>query len=78
MMKTLRVLDSSGDTELHFDETEATANARAEAEALFTRLRAEGATALAVTPGGEVPAQRVEKFSELGEETIIVPRIVGG
>ena len=77
-MKTLRVLDSNGDTELVFDETEATASARAEAEALFNRLRAEGATALAVTPGGETPAQRVENFNELGDETIIIPRIVGG
>ena len=77
-MKTLRILDSSGDTELVFDETEATADARAEAEALFTRLRAAGATALAVTPGGEAPARRVENFSELGDETIIIPRIVGG
>ncbi len=77
-MKTLRVLDSSGDTELHFDETEATAAVRAEAEALFTRLRKEGHTAFSVTPGSDTPATHIDKFSDVGEETIMVPRIVGG
>ena len=41
-MKVLRVLDSSGDRLLMFDGTEASAQARAEAQELFERLLANG------------------------------------
>jgi len=76
MMKTLRLLDSSGDTAIPFDHTDATAPARAEAQALFERALAQGAVAFKVHPGQ--PAERVTEFSALEEETILVPCLVGG
>ena len=77
-MKTLRFLDSSGDLELNFDESEALEKARAEAQRLFERALASGAVAFAVNRAGGQPDARVGKFSELEDETVVVPRIVGG
>jgi hypothetical protein len=78
-MKTLRILDSSGDRVIEFDETETLANtARREAEALFERLLSTGYSAFSVAPDGG-PAQRVDSFDDLQQgETVLVPRIVGG
>ena len=79
-MKTiLRIMTSEhGDKAIEFDDTEATATTREEARALFERMKSAGAVTFNVTPEGRAPAQRVERFEELGEEAIIVPRIVGG
>ena len=70
-MKKLRVLNSTGDTVLEFDETKALD----EAKALFEKLKGEGAAVFAVGAQGD---KRVAKFSELGEENVAVLRIVGG
>ena len=47
-MKIIRVLDSSGDRAITFDDGEACALARAEARALFEHMPARGATAFKV------------------------------
>jgi hypothetical protein len=77
-MKILRVLDSSGDRVIVFDGTQETAAARAEAQALFERLLSAGSTAFKVNRGGGSPDERVTDFSALEDETIVVPRLVGG
>ena len=77
-MKKLRVMDSSGDTVIEFDETEATTKATEEAKALFERLTAKGAVAFAINRGGAEPDKKVTNFNELEADNIIVPRIVGG
>jgi len=77
-MKTLRVMDSSGDTAIAFDETEATTKARDEAKALFERLTGQGSAVFAVNRGGAEPDKRVTDFNDLETDNIIVPLIVGG
>lgn len=77
-MKTLRILDSSGDRVIEFDETEATALARREAHALFERMLSSGSTAFKVNRGEGRPDEKVTDFSALENETIVVPRVVGG
>ncbi len=77
-MKILRVLDSSGDRVMAFDDTEATAAARAQAQALFERMLAGGSTAFKVNRGAGKPDEKATKFSTLENETIVVPRIIGG
>jgi hypothetical protein len=77
-MKLLRILDSSWDRVIHFDDTEGEAQARAQAQALFTRMLASGSTAFKVNRGEGRSDEKVNDFSALDQETIIVPRIVGG
>lgn len=77
-MKTLRILDSSGDRVFTFDDSASTAKARREAEALFARMLAGGATAFKVNRGEGKPDQKVTDFSALENETVVVPRVVGG
>ena len=77
-MKTLRVLDSTGDRVVHYDDTEAMAQARAQAEALFNRMLAAGSTAFKVNRGHGKPDEKATDFSGLESETILVPRVVGG
>ena len=76
-MKKIRVMDSTGDTVIEFDET-VKDKATLEAEALFDRLTKNSAAVFAVNRGEGQPDKRVTNFNELGEENIIVPRIVGG
>jgi len=77
-MKTLRILDSSGDRVVEFDETGATVSARREARALFQRMLAGGSVAFKVNRGEGKPDEKVTDFSALENETIVVPRVVGG
>jgi hypothetical protein len=77
-MKILRVLDSSGDRILKFDDSDATLAARREAQALFERMLAGGSTAFKVNRGDGKPDEKTTDFSALENETIIVPRVVGG
>ena len=77
-MKTLRVLDSSGDRVINFNETPTTAKARKEAQDLFERLLASGSTAFKVNRGEGKPDEKVTDFTALENETIVVPRVVGG
>ena len=75
-MKVLRVLDSSGDRVLTFDDTRA--SERAEAQELFERLLAKDFTAFKVNRAQGRPDEKVTEFSNLENETIVVPRMVGG
>ena len=77
-MKILRVLDSSGDRMITFDQTKATTQARTEAQALFERLLANGSSAFKVNRADGKPDEKVTEFSTLENETIVVPRVVGG
>jgi len=77
-MKILRILDSSGDRVIVFDDSAAAASARAQAQALFERMLAGGATAFKVNRGEGKRDEKVTAFSALENETIVVPRIVGG
>jgi len=77
-MKVLRILDSSGDRVILFDDIHAQTQAQAEARALFTRMLASGGTAFKVNRADGRPDERVSDFSALEEETIVVPRVVGG
>jgi hypothetical protein len=77
-MKIIRILDSSGDRVVEFDDTEATALAKREARALFERMLASGSTAFKVNRGEGLPDEKITDFSALENETIVVPRVVGG
>ena len=77
-MKTLRILDSSGDSVVRFDDNDAASAARKEAQALFERMLASGAVAFKVNRSEGKPDEKVSDFSALEDETVIVPRIVGG
>jgi hypothetical protein len=77
-MKILRILDSSGDRVVEFDETESSTLARKEAQALFERMLASGSTAFKVNRGEGRPDEKVTDFSALENETVVVPRVVGG
>ncbi|MBI3530417.1 MAG: hypothetical protein HY067_20930 [Betaproteobacteria bacterium] len=77
-MKILRFLDSSGDREIGFDDSEEMAEARAEAQRLFESSLAAGAVAFGVNRAGGKTDQKVSDFSALEDETVVVPRIVGG
>ena len=77
-MKILRVLDSSGDRTMTFDDTQDMAAARAEAQALFERLLGAGSIAFRVNRGGGRSDEKVTEFSALEDETIVVPRLVAG
>jgi uncharacterized protein YggE len=76
-MKVLRVLDSSGDSVIKFDETAAQAEARAKAKELFDRLTGKGARAFDVSEG-DGKAKPIKSFAEVGTETVIVPILTGG
>lgn len=77
-MKVLRLLDSSGDREIRFDDTDAMAEARAEAQRLFESALAAGAVAFSVNRAGGKSDRKVGQFSSIEDETVVVPRIVGG
>lgn len=78
-MKTLKFLDKTGDTVIEFDETEAKAGAKREAQALFERMRKGGMVVSTKRPGGQ-PDQVIRNFDQIedGAETIVVPPIVAG
>jgi hypothetical protein len=77
-MKILRVLNSSGDRVFRFDDEQTSAQAREEAQALFVKMLSTGAVAFKVNRSDGRPDQKVSDFSQVENETIIVPRMVGG
>ena len=70
-MKTLRFLNSSGDRTVFFDDSEAMAEARAEAQRLFERSLAAGAVAFSVNRKDGKTDQKVTDFSALEDETVV-------
>ena len=81
-MGMLRVITKRGDDRLHWNaqailagDAEAMAAVR-EAERIFARARARGATAFRVDAGR--PVERLERFDAQAEQIVMVPRVVGG
>ena len=78
----LRVISKDGDDRVQWNEQDTqTVDAEAmaaiqEAERIFARERARGATAFRVAPGK--PTERIEQFDPQAEQIILVPRVVGG
>ncbi len=77
-MKVLRVLDSTGDRVIEFDESDAKLATEREARALFERMLASGSVAFKVNRGEGRVDEKVTDFNALENETVIVPRVVGG
>ena len=77
-MKVLRVLDSTGDRVIEFDQSDATLAAEREARALFERMLASGSVAFKVNRGEGRVDEKVSDFNALENETVIIPRVVGG
>ena len=81
-MGMLRVISKRGDNRLHWNEQDALAGdpeamaAIQEAERIFARERARGATAFRVEPGK--PVERIEQFDAQASQIILVPRVIGG
>ena len=81
-MGMLRVISSRGDDRLTWNEKDALsgdAEARTairEAERIFARERARGATAFRVDPGQ--PVTRLEQFDVEAAQIIMIPRVIGG
>ena len=81
-MSVLRVMSGRGDEQVLWDVNRAAVGDRealaaiAEAERIFAKQRALGATAFRVAPG-QAP-ERIETFDRTAEQIVIVPRVVGG
>ena len=81
-MGILRVISKRGDDRVQWNEQDvlagdAEANAAIrEAERIFARERARGATAFRVEAGK--PVERLEQFDPQAGQIILVPRVVGG
>jgi hypothetical protein len=81
-MAMLRVLNGSGDRRISWSakslaegDAEAQAAVR-EAERIFARERERGGVAFRVRPGA--PAERIDAFDPLAEDTVLIPPMVGG
>jgi len=81
-MGMLRIISKRGDDRLGWNAEQALAgNAEAkaavqEAERIFAKEQAKGATAFRVEPGK--PIERVEQFDPQAAQIVMVPRVVGG
>jgi hypothetical protein len=81
-MGLLRVISKRGDEGVHWTEQDALAGDAAanaaigEAERIFARERARGATAYRVEAGK--PVERLERFDPQASHIIMVPRVAGG
>ena len=81
-MGMMRIVSKRGDDRLQWNSQDVLAGdaeamaAVKEAERIFARERARGATAFRVDPGK--PIERVEQFDPLAEQIIMVPRVAGG
>ena len=81
-MGTLRVISRRGDDHLCWNTEDALAGdaeaiaAIREAERIFARERARGATAFRIEPGQA--GERIEQFDAQASQIIMVPRVVGG
>ena len=81
-MGMLRILSKRGDERLLWNEQDALSGdaevraAIAEAERIFARERARGATAFRVE-AGKTPT-RLDQFDPQAEQIVMVPRVVGG
>lgn len=76
-MKTIRILDKSGDTAITFDEADAEATAKA--KAVFDDWMKKGAAFLTKRQDGRAD-EKITDFGQIedGTETILVAPIVAG
>lgn len=79
-MKTIRILDKTGDTCLEFDETTATDEQRAAAEKVFNEFMEKKLPAFMTKRANGEPDKKVTSFGDIeeGSEVILVPAIVAG
>ena len=79
-MKTIRVLDKTGDTCIEFDETTATAEQRAAAKKVFDEFTAKKLPAFMTKRAAGAPDKKITSFGEIEDNTevILVPAIVAG
>jgi len=81
-MGMLRIISKRGDDRLLWNAEDALAGddqakaAIQEAERIFAKERAKGATAFRVEPGK--PIERLEQFDPQVSQIVMVPRVVGG
>jgi hypothetical protein len=81
-MGIIRVISKRGDDRVHWNEQDALAGdaeanaAIREAERIFARERARGASAYRLEAGK--PVERLEQFDPQAAQIIIVPRVAGG
>ena len=81
-MGMLRVISKRGDDRVQWNEQDALAGdaeanaAIREAERIFARERARGATAYRLEEGK--PVERLEQFDPKASQIIMVPRVAGG
>jgi hypothetical protein len=81
-MGIIRVISKRGDDRVHWNEQDALAGdaeanaAIREAESIFARERARGASAYRLEAGK--PVERLEQFDPQAAQIIIVPRVAGG
>ncbi len=81
-MGMLRIISKRGDDRLLWNAEDALAGdaeakaAVQEAERIFAKEQAKGATAFRVEPGK--PIERVEQLDPQAEQIVMVPRVVGG
>ena len=81
-MGMLRVISKRGDDRVHWNKQDALAGdaeanaAIREAERIFVRERARGATAYRVEAGK--PVERLEQFDPQALQIIMVPQVAGG
>ena len=73
-MATQIVMDRSGDSRHQFDPADV--EALAEAEARFQSLMKAGFVAAERTAPGQ--SRQVKSFNPFAEETLFIPRLVGG
>ena len=73
-MATQIVMDQNGDTRHNFDASDAEALLKAEER--FKALTGAGFTAAVRTAPGEATVTRI--FDQTAEETLFIPRLVGG
>lgn len=75
-MKVLKLMDSTGDTAISWDDADV--KAMTEAQALFAKMTGKGAAVFAVNRGEGQADKRVRDFKDLEAENVIVPAIVSG
>ena len=78
-MKKIRILDKTGDTEIDWDDSAVTADAKALAEAAFKNAQ-KGGTAVLTKRANGGEDMIIRSFSEIEDnaEAIFIPAIVAG
>lgn len=78
-MKHIRILDKTGDTEIKWDDSKVTKEARELAEAAFARAQ-KGGTAILTKRAAGAPDMVIKSFGQIedGAEAIFIPAIVAG